>query len=485
MSWLRIIPAVLVATLGLSACVEQEPDRPTEDDVKVIKQNILSKAPDMKFKVNAELEDKIVYLGLDVDKATVVPGEPFKLTHYWKVLKPADGWLLFVHLNGPEKRGFINADHKPIGNRYPVASWKAGEIIRDEHTVALPAGWKDDKLMVYTGLWKGKLRMKIKGPQDDESRVLAVTLPVAVKSGEAPKLRKLVATKAAKAPKIDGKLDDPIWSKAAASEAFVDTMTGAAAPTKSLVKAAWDDKNLYLAFTMEDDDVWSSLKERDDKLWTQEAVEVFIDANGDGKDYIELQVNPNGAIFDSYLPAYRQNQNDWNSKMVAAVAVDGTLNKREDKDKGWTVEVAIPWEDTKGRGKYVMALPPKLGDGFKVNFFRMDLPKGKPQQAVAWSPPLVGDFHKLDRFGLLVFGDEEGKVPEAKPAAKPKDEPKVEEKKEEKKAEEKKTENEKARPGPKVIAALPDRHSRQVLFERRPPRAPLTKSPRPRTELPK
>jgi len=39
------------------------------------------------------------------------------------------------------------------------------------------------------------------------------------------------------------------------------------------------------------------------------------------------------------------------------------------------------------------------------------VPQGKPQQASGWSPPLVGDFHALDRFGELVFGDAEGAVP--------------------------------------------------------------------------
>ena len=36
---------------------------------------------------------------------------------------------------------------------------------------------------------------------------------------------------------------------------------------------------------------------------------------------------------------------------------------------------------------------------------------GKPQAGTAWSPPLVGDFHALDKFGVLQFADEQGKVP--------------------------------------------------------------------------
>jgi hypothetical protein len=218
---------------------------------------------------------------------------------------------------------------------------------------------------------------------------------------------------------VDGVLDEEVWKKTPSTGAFVNTMNGSPVPWKTEAQAAWDDKNLYVAFKCDDDDVWSDLKKRDDKLWTQEAVEMFIDANGDGKDYIELQVNPHGAIFDSYLPAYRKNENDWNSKLEAAVKVDGTLDKRDDKDKGWTVEMAIPWNDVKGRSKAEMTLPPKPGDMFKANLFRMDLPKGKPQRAAAWSPPMVGDFHKLDRFGELAFADAEGKLPAGSPAAGP------------------------------------------------------------------
>lgn len=418
----------LVAALAamIVGCVEQEPYRPTEDDKKKIRENLLSKAPEMKFKVNAILEDKVVYLGLDLDKDVIIPGEQFKLTHYWQVKKAVPGWKVFVHLNGPKKSGFLNADHIPMAGRYPATQWKAGEIIRDEHKVTLPGGYKESKVMVYTGLWKGKLRLKIKkGPQDEESRILAATLPVGVKGVKVATPKRLIALKVPKAAvTVDGKLDEAAWSKAPSTGAFVETMNGGKASVKTEAKVAWDESNIYLAFAMEDSDVWSSLKGRDDKLWTQEAVEIFIDANGDKKDYVELQVNPNGAIFDSYLAGYRKNDNTWNSTMKVAVNVDGTVNKRGDTDKGWTVEMAIPWEDTKGRSKAEMTFPPKVGDVWRVNLFRMDMPSKKPQQASAWSPPLVGDFHKLDRFGDLVFGDEEGKAPEAKAAAAPAEPPK-------------------------------------------------------------
>ena len=105
---------------------------------------------------------------------------------------------------------------------------------------------------------------------------------------------------------------------------------------------------------------------------------------------------------------------DWNSKLKAKVVVDGTLNKRDDQDKSWTVEMALPLSDANGLDKPGVKIPPAVGDVWRLNMFRLDSPKDKPQIAAGWSPPLVGDFHKLDRFGEIVFGDEKGEVPPPK-----------------------------------------------------------------------
>ena len=188
----------------------------------------------------------------------------------------------------------------------------------------------------------------------------------------------------------------------------------------------WDNKFLYVAFDNADSDVWAK---------PQQARRQAVDPGGGrdddrrrrqrAKTYVELQVAPNGNLFDTYLPERRKYEDtidpklkpySWNSKMNAKVHVDGTLNKREDQDKGWTVEIAIPLEDVKGLDdKSTVKLPPTPGDVWRVNMFRMDVPQGKPQQAAGWSPPMVGDFHALDKFGELVFGDAKGVVPPPPP----------------------------------------------------------------------
>jgi hypothetical protein len=431
--WLRLSSLALVAataSLLFGACVEQDDEKPNDEDMKVAKQNILATPPTPKYVVNADLDGKVVYLGLDVDPATPEPGHDIKLTHYWKmVASPGEGWKPFTHLFGPNNQSYINADHPAVEGKYPPSAWKAGEIIRDEHVVRLPANWSHDSLIVLTGFWRGNDRLVVKsGPHDAEKRVVAATIPVKVTAK--PVARKsYVARKITKAPKLDGKLDDAVWKDAPSTGAFTNTMSGAPAEQKTEAKLLWDSKFLYVAFDNQDSDIWSNLTKRDDKLWTQEADELMIDADGNGKTYVELQVAPNGNVFDTYLPEYRKYEDSidpkqkpysWNSKLQAKVAVDGTLNKREDKDKGWTVELAIPLADVKGLDKGATPrIPPVVGDKWRINMFRMDVPQGKPQQASGWSPPMVGDFHALDKFGDLVFGDEKGNVAAAAPPPPP------------------------------------------------------------------
>ena len=422
----RVLAALALSAafvVTVTACVEQDEDKPSEDDMKFAKQNILATAPAPKFPVNADLDGKVVYLGMDADPALVEPGKDVKLTHYWKVVAPpGEGWRIFTHLDGPNNQPFINVDHPPVKGKYPVGQWKAGEIIRDEHSIRLPANWAHQQVMIYTGLWKpGVGRMPIKsGAHDNDGRVLAASLVVQGPPKPVVPRKRYVARMTSKPIKVDGKLDEAAWNEAPSTGAFVNTMSGAPVDQKTEAKLLWDSKFLYVAFDNTDSDIWSSLTKRDDKLWTQEADELMIDADGNGKTYVELQIAPNGTIFDTYLPEYRKYEDavdpkkkpySWNSKMNVKVHVDGTLNKRDDKDKGWIVEMAIPLEDVRGLDKDAAKLPPVAGDSWRINMFRMDVPAGKSQQASGWSPPMVGDFHALDKFGDLVFADDKGNVP--------------------------------------------------------------------------
>ena len=123
--------------LLLSGCVEQGSDSetPSEEALKAAREHVLSVAPTPRFPSGAVLESpkggRVVYLGADVDVSEVVPGQTFTVTHYFRVEKPlSEGWREFVHIGTPDRRMHHNADHVPVGGKYPVHLWKEGEIGR-------------------------------------------------------------------------------------------------------------------------------------------------------------------------------------------------------------------------------------------------------------------------------------------------------------------------------------------------------------------
>ncbi|HOX44336.1 MAG TPA: carbohydrate-binding family 9-like protein [Myxococcota bacterium] len=416
----RVFPLWLwgLWALTLGSCQGVDTGRPEPGPEQRLEDNLLAKAPSPRIPVaawlgpelrrgmppaEAESRASVRYLGLDVSPAEAAPGQTLTLTHYWQVLAPLAGWKLFVHLGGPGNLGFLNADHIPVGGNHPVDRWLPGQLVRDEHRVTLPASFRQPELLVHVGLWREQGgRMKIVGPQDGEDRLLAARIPVRGVPVPPP-LPRLVAVRATGPIQADGELDEPVWKLAPPSAPFVAPGNGAALPWSTRVQAAWDDQALYLAFDCPDTDVWGAFTRRDEPLWTQEAVEAFLDADGDGQEYIELQASPRGVVFDSYLPGHRRNQDDWNAELRVGVKVRGTLDARGDQDQGWRVELAVPWQDAQGRSPDPLRTPPLPGDVWRANFFRLDANQGEPPRAGAWSPPLVGDFHALPRFGQLVF----------------------------------------------------------------------------------
>ena len=50
----------------------------------------------------------------------------------------------------------------------------------------------------------------------------------------------------------------------------------------------WDDKYLYVGVYFEDHDAWATYTQEDDKLWEEEVLEIFIDADkGNYSNYYE------------------------------------------------------------------------------------------------------------------------------------------------------------------------------------------------------
>ena len=344
----------------------------------------------------------VQYLGSKVEPAHPQAGQPVMVQHYFTAVKPPPpGYQFFMHaIDANSGRMLANMDES-FGGAPPLASWPVGKVVALTHQFAMPT--YEGTVQLVMGFWNDQGRLAVDDPkqQDGQSRVFGPKLEGGGQAAQAPGLPEYHAPRAAKPPTIDGRLDDAVW-QAAPAQVLVGSYDGRPVSRKTTFKVTWDDKNLYLAFDCEDPDVWGTLRKHDEAIYNEEVVGAFIDADGDGKTYNELELSPHNVTFDAAFVTRRSDLPkaiEWESGMVTAVQINGTLD--DDKpDVGWTAEMEIPLEHLSN----VPHLPPQKGDRWRFNAYRLEhLQRGKQIEGQAFSPLFQGDFHNLPRFGWLVF----------------------------------------------------------------------------------
>lgn len=175
---------------------------------------------------------------------------------------------------------------------------------------------------------------------------------------------------------VDGVMDEFAWESAQRVDGFTRilyTYPNIDYPTQAAM--LWDDTYFYFAFSCVDPDMWTTKFNRDDHLWEEEVVEVFIDPDGDAKNYLELEVNPLNVVVDLKIlqlkPEWKSDI-EWNIEgLKTAVKAHGTVNDSTDVDQGWTCEIAIPWtafKDIPGASTE----PPKEGEQWRLNLYRIE-----------------------------------------------------------------------------------------------------------------
>ena len=193
----------------------------------------------------------------------------------------------------------------------------------------------------------------------------------------APPPRTYLAPRSTGAITVDGRLDEPAWSRARWTESFTD-IEGAIRPEprfRTRVRMMWDDRYWYVAARMAEPDLWATIRDRDAVIFRDNDFELFVDPSGSARRYFEVEMNQFATVWDLFLAKpYREGghaDNSWNiDDLRIAVKLDGTLNDPRDRDKGWTVELAIPWAAFTDSGRNVV--PPRTGDQWRVNFSRVE-----------------------------------------------------------------------------------------------------------------
>ena len=226
---------------------------------------------------------------------------------------------------------------------------------------------------------------------------------------------------------LDGRLAKPFWDQACWSEDFVD-IEGDLKPRpakRTGVKMLWDDEYLYIGAELEEDQIWAELTERDSVIFYDNDFEVFIDPDGDTHNYYELEMNARNTVWDLLLPKpYRDGGpaiNGWDIKgLKTAVSIYGRLNDPDADNRGWTLEIAMPWAALNECARGGQA--PKAGDTWRINFSRVewtvevrdgqyvkvrDPATGRPlpEDNWVWSPQGIVNMHYPELWGYLHFSD--------------------------------------------------------------------------------
>jgi len=181
------------------------------------------------------------------------------------------------------------------------------------------------------------------------------------------KARAARCVRAKRPPKVDGKLDDEAWKKCPALADFTVAYSYRPSAHPTEARLCYDDANLYVAFRCAEPDanrLAAKVQGRDDKnIWSDDYVELMLDANRDRKTYFRFAFNAKAALTDGnalndaadgvkwlnqgLLGGDRDFDVAWNLEDGAAAA--GT------QQGAWTLEASIPW-------KALGVAAPKRGD---------------------------------------------------------------------------------------------------------------------------
>jgi hypothetical protein len=159
--------------------------------------------------------------------------------------------------------------------------------------------------------------------------------------------KQLVSRRATGPVKVDGRLEE--WR--GADSLRLDDRSDIPDPNQVKIVTQWDEKYLYVGYAVRDRYLVAFQTERDHKaLYKDDIVEVLLDPRRDAGDkWIEddlvFHINILGQVKDDRGAPDGVSDPTWQSRALFAVAVDGTINDSTDRDRGYSVELAIPWSE--------------------------------------------------------------------------------------------------------------------------------------------
>ena len=197
--------------------------------------------------------------------------------------------------------------------------------------------------------------------------------------------------------------DASVWSDALVLEWGPDRY-------RTRFRACWDVSALHVRFDALDDSPWHTMTGRDDHIWDEEVVELFVDADGTGHNYAELEISPANVVCDLRVEApwpTLRSLTEWDWDGLTSTVLP--FQDGEGAVVGWTALARLPWEGLRSLYPAAsVALPPAPGQAWRFNVFRIKRPGGpaNPQEGpvlAAWSKPAGPSFHDPAAFRPVTF----------------------------------------------------------------------------------
>lgn len=201
---------------------------------------------------------------------------------------------------------------------------------------------------------------------------------------------------------IDGSLGEKEWEYAQLVREFSLPPEHRVPTNATRAWITWDSRFLYVAFDATDPDINAIRTERDSQTHKDDVLEFFFKTDPEEPDYYNIEINAMGAFLDSYHSPGRRLNKRWNcSGIKVGVNVEGTLNVSSDQDRGWTLEVAIPFASL----PTLDGAAPEPGDVWLFHFARIDRSHRleENRELISSAPLATTWFHNYEKWLPLVF----------------------------------------------------------------------------------
>ena len=206
---------------------------------------------------------------------------------------------------------------------------------------------------------------------------------------------------------IDGILDEADWDSARSVGAFAFPWWEKGEKEQTEVKLLWDDTFLYISYKCADKHIWAEHFDTNSTTYRDDCVELFWNPNPEAGDWYNMfEINCIGNLLSVYNNFERSIHERESRIMVPHIAqtIQGTINKDDDIDTGWIIEVAVRFSDYPELSKRTA---PIVGDMWRAGLNRCG-GKTNPQYS-QWSPAQTPkpSFHAFKYFGNIIFGSEQ------------------------------------------------------------------------------